>query len=176
KGIIIGGPGPSKKEFNDNEYLPTDLQKKILVVKDIGYTDEYGLEELVQRSQDVLSEAAIAHEKALLEKFFVELQKGSGLVVYKPEDIQKALESGAVDMLIVSENARVMRCPSGHFTSDQKCHLCQMKTEEVDATDAFKDIAHQYGTKVEIISRDTREGQQLFNIGGLGATLRWRIG
>src|SRR3989344_207680 len=173
KGIIIGGPGPSKKEFNDNEYLPTDLQKKILVVKDIGYTDEYGLEELVQRSQDVLSEAAIAHEKALLEKFFVELQKGSGLVVYKPEDIQKALESGAVDMLIVSENARVTRCPSGHFTRDQKCHLCQMKTEEVDATDAFKDIAHQYGTKVEIISRDTREGQQLFNIGGLGATLRW---
>ena len=31
------------------------------------------------------------------------------------------------------------------------------------------------GTKVEIISRDTREGEQFYELGGIGAILRYEI-
>ncbi|MCX8176650.1 MAG: peptide chain release factor aRF-1, partial [Candidatus Bathyarchaeota archaeon] len=43
-GVIIGGPGPVKEQFVRGGYLNYMVQKKVLGVKDIGYTDEYGLE------------------------------------------------------------------------------------------------------------------------------------
>jgi peptide chain release factor subunit 1 len=148
KGIILGGPGPAKNDFCDGEYLMTDLRKQIIGVKNIGYTDEQGLEELVERSQDLLAEAAIAKEKALLQKFFEELGKDSGTVTYGREKVMKALDLGAVDIILLSEDL------------DDK--------EVVEK-------AEQYGTVVEVVSKDTREGVQLQQIGGVAAFLRWKL-
>jgi peptide chain release factor subunit 1 len=148
KGIIIGGPGPAKNDFYDGDYLLTDVKKQVIGVKNIGYTDEQGLEELVERSQDVLAEAAVAKEKALLNKFFEELRKESGLVVYKKENVMKALDMGAVEIILISEGLE---------------------------TESFDEKAKHYGATIEIISRDTREGEQLFQIGGIAAILRWKI-
>ena len=46
KGVLIGGPGPTKDFFAKSEYLHYELQKKIVDTFDVGYTDEYGLKEL----------------------------------------------------------------------------------------------------------------------------------
>jgi peptide subunit release factor 1 (eRF1)/transcriptional regulator with XRE-family HTH domain len=148
KGIILGGPGPAKNDFNDGNYLLTDIRKQILGVKNVGYTDEQGLEELVERSQDILAEASIAKEKALLQKFFEELKKETGLVVYGKEKVEKALEMGAVEIILINEGV-----------------------EEKELTDK----AEKYSTTVEVISKDTREGEQLFQLGGIAAILRWKI-
>ena len=148
KGIIIGGPGPSKNDFYDQDYLQTHIRKQVLGVKNVGYTDEQGLEEMVERSQDILAEAAVAKEKALVQKFLEELRKESGLVIYGEEKVLKALEIGSVETILISEG---------------------METE------FLIEKAKQYGTEVEIISRDTREGEQLFQIGGIAAILRWKI-
>jgi len=148
KGIILGGPGPAKNDFYDGNYLLTDLQKKILGIKNVGYTDEQGLEELVERSQDILAEAAIAKEKALLQKFFEELRKESGIVTYGKENVMKALELGAVEIILINEGLE---------------------------NESLIEKAKQYDTKVEIISRDTREGEQLYQLGGIAAILRWKL-
>ncbi|HHI01345.1 MAG TPA: peptide chain release factor 1, partial [Thermococcus litoralis] len=37
KGIIIGGPGPTKEEFIEDDYLHHELKKKIIGVVDISY-------------------------------------------------------------------------------------------------------------------------------------------
>ena len=148
KGIILGGPGPAKNDFYDGDYLLTNIKKQILGVKNVGYTDEQGLEELVERSQDLLAEAAIAKEKALLQKFFEELKKGSGMVNYGKDNVLKALELGAVEIILLNES----------------------KEDE-----ALVEKAKQYNTTVEIISEDTREGKQLYQIGGIAAILRWKI-
>jgi len=147
KGIIIGGPGPAKNDFYDQDYLQSDFKKQVLGVKNVGYTDEQGLEELVERSQDILAEAAVAKEKALLKKFFEELQKNSGLAVYGRESVMKMLEMGAVDIILISEGSDI---------------------------EFFVEKAKEYGTTVEIISKDTREGDQLFQLGGIAAILRWK--
>lgn len=148
KGIIIGGPGPAKNDFLDRDYLLTEIRKHVLGVKNTGYTDEQGLEELVQRSQDILAEAAVAKEKALVQKFFVELRKESGLAIYGKEKILKVLEMGAVNTIMISEGK---------------------EAEEIT------EKAKNFGTKVEIISKDTREGEQLYQLGGIAALLRWKI-
>jgi peptide chain release factor subunit 1 len=148
KGIIIGGPGPSKNDFHDQDYLQTDIKKQVLGIKNVGYTDEQGLEEMVERSQDILAEAAVAKEKALVQKFLEELRKDSGLVTYGEEKVLKALEMGAVETILISEG---------------------MESE------FLIEKSKQYGTQVEIISKDTREGEQLFQIGGIAAILRWKI-
>src|SRR3989338_3228178 len=70
KGIIIGGPIPTKDEFLDGQYLPTPLQGKVIGKVDIGGSDESGLKELVQRRSELLAGQEIIHEKKILERFF----------------------------------------------------------------------------------------------------------
>src|SRR3972149_559267 len=133
KGIILGGPGPAKNDFFDGSYLPQPIKAQILGIKNIGYTDEQGLEELVERSEDLLAEAAVAKEKALVQRFFENLQKDNGMVTYGLENVKKAIEMGAVDLILISDGI------------------------EEKTIDELKDLSKQYGTALEIISRDTRE-------------------
>ncbi len=151
KGIILGGPGPAKNDFYDGSYLQQNIKAQILGIKNIGYTDEQGLEELVERSEDLLAEAAVSKEKALVQRFFENLQKSTGMVTYGLENVKGALEAGAVDMIIISDGI------------------------EEKTIDELKELGKQYGTALEIISRDTREGEQLFQLNGIGAFLRWKI-
>ena len=190
KGVIIGGPGPVKDIFYKKGYLHYQLQKKVMGVKDIGYAGEYGLEELVNRSQDLLKEAAIAKERDLMQKFFIEL-KNEGSVVYGYEDTKKALDAGAVETLLVSEDFNWVhvkfRCICG-FTIEkdlpktmidlQKCPNCNQKLieeESIELVDELVDKATSLGTKVEYISTDTSEGYQFKELSGVGAFLRFKL-
>ncbi|MFH1229136.1 MAG: LAGLIDADG family homing endonuclease [Candidatus Aenigmatarchaeota archaeon] len=148
KGIILGGPGPAKNDFFDGDFISLAMKKEFLGTKNVGYTDEQGLEELVERSQDLLAEASIAKEKALLQRFFEELRKDSGTATYGKDNIVKAMEMGAVETIIVTE-----------------------EKDDIELTEK----AMQFSTTVEVVSKDTREGSQLHEIGGMGAILRWKI-
>ncbi len=188
KGIIMGGPGPIKNHFLDGDFLPTDIKNKVLGIKDVGYTDEHGLEELVVRSQDLLAEAAVAKEKMLVQKFFTELYKDSGMVTYGLDSVLKALEMGAVETLLISEDVDLVegefQCNCGFSekkfvkSMNQKCPKCDNKLGIVgqrDALEAFEDMVKDFGTNIEIISRDTREGEQLYQMGGIAAILRYKV-
>ena len=148
KGILVGGPGPTKDEFKD--YLNNEIKKRIIAVQDLTYTDESGLEHLVEKSRDVLVKEAVAEEKALLEKFFEGLAK-DGNVAYGEERVRKALGYGAVEILLVSEE------------------IDDLKIEELERE------AEQYGTTVKIISTDTTEGKQFRDLSGYGALLRYKL-
>ncbi len=148
KGILLGGPGPTKEEFKD--YLNNDIQKKIVAIQDLTYTDESGLEHLVERSRDVLAKEAIAEEKALMERFFEGLAK-NGAVTYGEERVKKALSYGVVETLLLSEE------------------LDDTKIED------FEREADKYGTIVKIISTETTEGKQFRDLSGFGALLRYKL-
>ncbi len=151
KGILIGGPIPTKDEFIDNEYLPTILRNKIIGRIDIGGSDESGLKELVEKSKDILANQEIVYEKKLMEKFFEMLGAKPDFVAYKGDKVKKALEYAAVDTLLLS------------------------KEYEKTFAKELKKIAEDNGTKVEMISVDTEEGKQFFNLSGVGAILRYKI-
>jgi peptide subunit release factor 1 (eRF1)/intein/homing endonuclease len=191
KGIIIGGPGPTKEAFAKGEYLHYELQKKLLGIKDTGYTGEYGLEELVKRSSDLLEKASVVKERQLMERFFSELNK-EGNIIYGFDETMKALDSGAVDTLLLSEGFdwvhAKLRCECGFemekdlskkIVDSQVCRKCgkKMKVDETkELIDVIVEKAKNLGTKVEFISTETSEGIQFKELGGIGAFLRYKIG
>ena len=49
KGILVGGPGPTKYDFVDGDNIVTELKKKIIAIKDLSYTGDFGIGELVDK-------------------------------------------------------------------------------------------------------------------------------
>jgi len=150
KGIIVGGPVPTKDEFLDEGYLTDQLQKKVIGRLDIGDTDESGLKELVDKAQDILASQEIIREKRLLEKFFETLGEKPDFVVYKEEDIETALGYGAVGVLYLSKDL------------------------DREIIRKYKIKAENIGADVEIISTETEEGRQFEQLSGIGALLRFK--
>jgi peptide subunit release factor 1 (eRF1) len=187
-GVLVGGPGPVKERIAKEDYLNYQIKNKILAVKDVGYTDEYGLEELVKRSEDVLQQAEIFREKKLLSDFFVKLREGENAVVGLEKTL-KALEMGAVNELIILENFEYVRkhlvCENGHKKTliakkDEriKCDVCGKEMNVEKEEDIFDEIvlkAEELGAKVNIVSDDTEEGKGFKSMGGIGAILRFKI-
>lgn len=152
KGILIGGPVPTKDEFLEQGNLVTKLKDMVIGVRDIGNTDESGLEDLVVASQDILSQQEIIKEKKLLEKFFETLGKKPDLAAYGEEPVKKALKYGAVNLLILSK---------------------KLKKEKIKE---LRDLASAISAETEIVSVETPEGEQFWNLSGIGAILRFATG
>lgn len=151
KGIIVGGPGPTKYDFLNYDYLTNDLKKKIIGIKDLSYTEEFGLQELVDRSQDLLAQEELADEKKIMNTFFELLKTKPGMVSYGETEVKRVLEMGAIDTILLSEALE-------------------------DATiEKFEAEGKKFGTTVKIISVDTREGVQLKEMGKVAAILRYEV-
>jgi len=151
KGLIVGGPGPTKEDFINGPFLSTALKNKIIGVKHIGYTGDFGLNELVEKSEDLLAEEEIIKEKNAMNRFFTLLNTTPDKVAYGEAEVRKALGTGAVDTLLLSEIV------------------------DLDKTEELMFKAQDSGSDVIIISKDTREGNQLASMGGIAATLRFAL-
>jgi len=151
KGIIVGGPGPTKYDFVEGGYITNEVRKKIIAIKDLGYTGEFGLQELLERSEDVLAKEDVIEEKKIMGKFFELLAKNPCMASYGEKDVMQNLKNGAVDIVLLSEE------------------LEDKKIEE------FENEAKLMGTKVTLISTETREGVQLREIGKVAAILRYEV-
>jgi peptide chain release factor subunit 1 len=149
KGIIVGGPGPTKYDFVEGNYITADVKNKIIAIKDLSYTEEFGLQELVDKSQDVLAEEEIADEKKVMNQFFETLNTSPGKAAYGEKETMEKLKIGAVEVLLLSEE------------------LDDEKIEE------FEKEAEIVGSSVKIISIETREGGQLRDLGKAAAILRY---
>lgn len=150
-GIIVGGPGPTKYDFVEGGFITDQVKKKIIAIKDLGYTGEFGLQELVDKSQDVLANEEIAVEKSIMQKFFDLLATKQGMVSYGEAEVMKQLQAGVVDVLLLSES------------------LDDEKIED------FEKEAKKTGSTIQIISIETREGVQLKDMGKVAAILRYEV-
>ena len=152
KGLLVGGPIPTKEEFLEDGNLVTKLKEKVIAVKDIGYVDEHGLKLLVEASESDIAEQEIIKEKKIIEEFFMTLGKYPEKAAYGEDKTRVALERGAVYKLLLSSK------------------LEKGKIAE------FERLAIDMGSEVILISNETQEGEQFFNITkGFGAILRFQI-
>jgi len=194
KGILIGGPGYTKEYFATQDFIHHELKKKILEpFLDTGYTDEYGLRELVEKARTVLSDLDLMREKTLVQKLLDEIRKEEGgLAAYGEDQVRHALELGAVDTLLVSEGIRKLRlklkCANGDWEGERtvadeaaipKCPQDGgglTVVEKRDIIEEFSTLAGQSGTKVELISKESEEGGLFLRaFGGMAAILRYRV-
>jgi len=193
KGVLVGGPGPTKDFFVKSEYLHYELQKRILDTFDTGYTDEYGLKELVEKAREALKDLDLMREKNLMQRLFEEIrQPDGGLSIYGEEQVKNALMIGAVDTLIISEDLRRVRlkleCPTcgdrkevmaKDSTEEFRCDKCQTVmhlSESDDLVGELHKMADANNTKVEFISGESEEGELLLKaFGGVAGILRFRV-
>ena len=193
QGILIGGPGSTKDFFIKEGYLHHELQKKVVSpLFDTGYTDEFGLKELVDNAKDAIIGMDLLKEKTLVQRLLTEIRKpDGGLSSYGENIVRDALNMSAVDTLLLSEGLSKRRiyvsCSAGHVYEDTvndaddkvQCKVCGANaevTKNEDLVDDFFELAEPYNTKVEIISMDSEEGQMLMAaFGGIAAILRYKI-
>jgi len=192
-GILIGGPGATKDYFIKEDYLHHELRKKVVDTFDTGYTDEYGLKELVENAKTAIVDMDLMREKTLIQKLLSEIRKtDGGLSAYGEEEVRNAAERGAAETLLLSEGLNKRRvtieCPEGHVyketmkeTPDKpECRECGAPAQisnDVDLVDDFYDISDEFNTSVELISTDSEEGEMLIKaFGGIAAILRYKTG
>ncbi|OPX72267.1 MAG: Peptide chain release factor subunit 1 [Methanoregulaceae archaeon PtaB.Bin152] len=201
KGVLIGGPSPTKEEFEAGQYLHHEIQKRIIGLFDVAYTNESGLSELVDAAKDALKGMEVIKEKEFMNRFLKELVRENGLAAYGEESVRKNLDVGSVDILLLSASLRKsrvsVRCQAcGHseertiqlepgktvqdLLSSQTCRKCSgplVVDQEVDIIEELTRLADQTSTRVEIISDDFEEGSILYTaFGGIAAILRYRTG
>ncbi|MCL5099694.1 MAG: peptide chain release factor aRF-1 [Candidatus Marsarchaeota archaeon] len=188
KGLIVGGPGPTKDNFVRAKVL--NYQIKVLGVFDTGYTDENeGARELLEHAKDLLSEQAVTQERNVMEKFMSEVAR-NGLAVSGYEKVKAALMSNNVSKLIISDDAEL-------YEVSYKCSNCGAELSEIergnerkthhdcggslaivsdkDAIELLIELADKNGVDVVFVSSDSQYGKQLLlGFGGVAAMLKYR--
>ncbi len=194
KGVIIGGPGHTKNEFLEQGQLDYRIKDKIMGLVDNSYTDESGIREIIQKSEDLLKDAEITHERKALNAFF-EAVVTTGLAAYGQKEVENALNIGKASQLLVSEGIgwivlkkrcekcpldeeKVIKDPSKFDESKERCSKCGGPIEileEVDYVDWMIEKAKLTNAQSRVISMDTVEGQTFYKgFGGIGAILRYK--
>ncbi|MEA2089958.1 MAG: peptide chain release factor aRF-1 [Thermoproteota archaeon] len=201
KGLIIAGPGSTKYDFKKGDHLHYTLKDKVVATVDTAYVGEQGVEEVTERASEIMSKIRYVEEKQLIQKFLYEVGHDTGLATYGEDEVRYALQTGAVETLLLSEAIETVRvtvkCTACNYSRqetmekrevssfeqklmNQPCPKCDAPAlfvaEVKDILEDLAELAAQAGAKVEIISTETEEGQMLKkSFGGIVARLRFQI-
>jgi peptide chain release factor subunit 1 len=201
KGIILGGPGPTKYDFQKGGYIHYQLASKILEVVDTAYVEEQGVKEVMDKAPEIMKKVRYIEEKEIMQKFLYEVGHDSGLITYGEGEVRRLLNSGAVRTVLMSEELDltrvIVKCSACGYQEEhtikgkdmdafveslagKPCSGCQAPSmtivDKKDVVDDIADLAQLSNTDVEVISTETEEGQMLKNaFGGIAAILRFKI-
>jgi len=109
KGIILAGPGPTKYDFDKGDYLNYMLKNKIIDTIDTAYVEEQGVKEVVERAPEIMRKVRYIEEKQVMQQFLYELGHDTGMITYGEAEVRRALEAGAVRILLISEKVDLLR-------------------------------------------------------------------
>ncbi|OBS80944.1 hypothetical protein A6R68_20840, partial [Neotoma lepida] len=176
-GLVLAGSADFKTELSQSDMFDQRLQSKVLKLVDISYGGENGFNQAIELSTEVLSNVKFIQEKKLI-------------------DTLKALEMGAVEILIVYENLDIMRyvlhCQGTeeekilYLTPEQekdKSHFTDKETgqeheliESMPLLEWFANNYKKFGATLEIVTDKSQEGSQFVKgFGGIGGILRYRV-
>lgn len=200
KGIIIGGPGPTKEGFIREEYLDYRLQNNIIAVLDSSYSGSEGVRELIDKVNDqgIMADYRLMEEKKIVKRFISEVYSGKGLGIYGIYDVINAVKNGYADVVIVTDDITILKL-------EIKCNKCQQSQEKFiernelmslkqeltsstcskcgsqdielsdqDIIEYLEELSLVSGSRLEVISGKTEEGAQLASLGKIGALLRFK--
>ncbi|MCH2267983.1 peptide chain release factor aRF-1 [Candidatus Thalassarchaeum betae] len=194
EGIIVGGPGATKDFVVKNDYFHHEIKKLIREpLFDVGYSNESGLRELIQRAGGLMDQIELDTERRLVDGFLREVMQPLPKATYGEAMVRSALEQGAVHTLLLSEALRKRRVgwvckPCKHEwkatqTSRSELPNCPSCDSEdiredpdrtMDLIDEMSMLAGHTSAKVSLVSMDTEEGATLNEaFGGIAAILRY---
>ncbi len=197
KGLIISGPGPTKEDFINGNYLEYRLKEMVLGTIDASYAGSEGIREAFSKSTELLSDFRMVEEKKMVEELFKHINNNSGLAAYGLKEIIKLLKKNVVSQIIISGDIdlhrieikckrcnniteeiveRIQVIPKKTELLNLPCPNCKSKDSEAttqDIIDYFALIATKTGTKIEVVSGKAEHGMMLSSLGKIGAILRY---
>lgn len=194
-GLVLAGSADFKTELGQSDMFDQRLQAKILKTVDVSYGGENGFNQAIELASDCLQNVKFIQEKKLISRYFDEIAKDTGQYCFGVDDTLRALESGAVEVLIVWENLDIVRyvlkTPSGekkilHLKPEQakdKSHFINKETgleleveEQMQLLEWFANNYKNFGTILQIVTDKSQEGSQFCKgFGGIGGLLRYRL-
>ena len=200
KGIILGGPGPTKYDFEKGGYLNYQLKDKILDVVDTAYVEEQGVKEVMDKAPEIMKKVRYIEEKAIMQKFLYEVGHDTGMITYGEAEVRRLLQQEQCVCLsclkawiwsVLPLNAAPAATKNNTPLKDREvadfekgligkpCAKCNAPSftvvDKKDVVDDLAELAELANTDVEVISAETEEGQMLKNaFGGIAAMLRFK--
>ncbi len=200
KGLIISGPGPTKEDFINGNYLEYRLQNNIINTIDAGYAGSEGIREAFAKSSDILGSFRLVEEKKMIEDLFREINTNTGKGSYGLQEVIEYLKNNVVKTVLITDNtnlhrveAKCKRC--NHIQEDiverplvipkkteyrntpcPECKAMDTEVNEQDIVDYLQIIAAKTGSQLEVISGSAEHGNMLSSLGKVGAILRYNPG
>jgi protein pelota len=151
--LIVLGPGFTRKDLFDygKQKSPGIFEKSYSIVT--GSSGMSGIQEALRRGtgEQALLDSKVAMETRLVEDLLAEISK-EGAYAYGDEEISRAVEMGAINTLLVTEDS---------VRNDRREAL-------------MRQVEGSKG-KVVIISSRHEAGKKLKSLGGVAALLRYKI-
>lgn len=168
KALLIASPAFYAAELKNYIFTEADLkgEKELLKFKDrtvVAHSSSGYLQSLKEVLSDPsisqhLSSAKHGYQFELLEKFYTVMNRDDGYAWYGPKHVQKTIEMGAVDTLLITDTL---------FRS----HDLQKRKEYIDLVEEVE----ASGGRVEIFSSQHDAGAQLDDITGIAALLKFPL-
>jgi peptide chain release factor subunit 1 len=197
KGLIISGPGPTKEDFINNNYLEYRLQDLIIATIDASYSGSEGIREAFTKAGEILSDFRLVEEKQLVDELFRHINSHTGLGTYGLKEVTRLLQNNVVQTLIITDDTNLYRlevkckrCQNIQEIIIERPQLISKKTEllnspcpnckstdseatEQDIVDYLELIAAKTGVKIEVISGKAEHGAMVSSLGKVAAILRY---
>jgi len=158
--IILAGPGFTPENFESFvKNRDPVLSEKINRVH-VSTGGRVGLKEVLSQKlpEKIANEQRVAYETRLVDEVFKRLGQETGTVTYGLENVKKALEMGAIDTLLISDN--------------------QISIEDLEKRamiDKLVDENLKMKGNTVIMSIHHESGEQLAQLGGIVALLRYPL-
>lgn len=200
KGLVISGPGPTKEDFINGNYLEYRLQNMIINTIDASYSGAEGIREAFAKSSDILGDFRMVEEKKLVEDLFREINTNSGKGSYGLKEVIEFLKNNVVKVLLITDNTNLhrvegkcKRCknfreefverpeviPKKTEYANNPCPECksmEVEVNEQDIVDYLELLAAKTGSQLEVVSGSAEHGNMLASLGKIGAILRYNPG
>ena len=200
KGLIISGPGPTKEDFINGNYLEYRLQNNIINTIDASYSGSEGIREAFTKSSDILGNFRMVEEKKMIEDLFREINTNTGKGSYGLQEVIEYLKNNVVQTLLITDNTNLHRVEGKckrcqhiqeeiverplvipkktQFTSKPcpGCNAMEVEVYEQDIVDYLEILSSKVGSKLEVVSGSAEHGTMLSSLGKIGAILRYNPG
>lgn len=154
KKIVLAGPGFTKENFQ--KYLEEKRIKGFpkIILENLNSTGETGFRELIntQKLEKIEKTLQLSKEGKLIEEFLEKLSKEKA--DYGKEKIFDLINLGAIDKLIVSEK-----------------YLIENRNE----IENILNLGEKFGCEINIISSKNSQEKIIYGMGGVVATLRYKV-
>jgi peptide chain release factor subunit 1 len=198
--LIVGGPGTTKEDFLNGDFLHYELKNMLLSIVDTQSARREAVKEVLSKSSESLKNMCAPEQKRTVQRLLASMGKQDGLAIAGLDSVLDGLRNGEVEVALVTDStdmieivAMCKRCELSRarivdkkkkvqtvqelITSPcEKCNAVEYEVEEKDIIDVLEDLASQTDARVEVISSESEEKATLTTLGGFAALLRYKPG